>query len=505
MSRNERAPLLGGNIQDYGNGGYRPIEAPTTCGIPRNFANVTTMAFAFLCLFSAFQTTQTLAGAVLGNLGTIAFGTLYCFFVGCGFVAPVIARSLGPIKGMVFGGCTYIIFVASYVYMIAPIVIACGALVGLGAAVLWCSQGLMITQCTNETNKATYSSYFWGIFNLAVIPGNVLGHFLLEKGRTHGYDANSTALSDFSDSDMYSSGGSGSDSTGHAAKVEWYDFPLVDGWTAGVSPLFLALGCMGLVGTFCFLFIRAPDANNGTPPEPLDPRPICQQVLATVALMLRPRMMLLLPIFLFSGVEITMWSAWFTRQMYKTEIGFVLVGFGLAEFAGGMIMGKIADSCGRWAILLPAGGVFGAAMWLTWTGNQQILRECKYVPCDDSTKHIPDMSCPCDSADYTKYYIAAVLYGLADCAIQTATSAICATDFVKEGLSADAFALFRTFQSLGLFIGFGISPVLGIPNGAGGTTSTIAQLRLEMELTAGCGILALVGLMIYSAGGSTDK
>jgi hypothetical protein len=28
--------------------------------------------------------------------------------------------------------------------------------------------------------------------------------------------------------------GSGSDSTGHAAKVEWYDFPLVDGWTAGV-------------------------------------------------------------------------------------------------------------------------------------------------------------------------------------------------------------------------------------------------------------------------------
>jgi hypothetical protein len=179
MSRNERAPLLGGNIQDYGNGGYRPIEAPTTCGIPRNFANVTTMAFAFLCLFSAFQTTQTLAGAVLGNLGTIAFGTLYCFFVGCGFVAPVIARSLGPIKGMVFGGCTYIIFVvidcvhprslggadgprgltggarrvtaqASYVYMIAPIVIACGALVGLGAAVLWCSQGLMITQVIRE-------------------------------------------------------------------------------------------------------------------------------------------------------------------------------------------------------------------------------------------------------------------------------------------------------------------------------------------------------------------
>jgi hypothetical protein len=127
--------------------------------------------------------------------------------------------------------------------------------------------------------------------------------------------------------------------------------------------------------------------------------------------------------------------------------------------------------------------------------------------------------------------------------LQTATSAICATDFVKEGLSADAFALFRTFQSLGmtcrmhertqfrqrthslagalqrrrqmsleqclstpegrasdrthsltsagasaallslvvtgLFIGFGISPVLGIPNGAGGTTSTIAQLRVS--------------------------
>ena len=185
-----------------------------------------------------------------------------------------------------------------------------------------------------------------------------------------------------------------------------------------------------------------------------------------------------------------------TRQMYKTEIGLVMVGFGLAEFVAGFFFGKSSDTYGRWALLLPGTAFMGVAMYLTWIANTATSAFCAEVTCDDSTAAVPDVGCPCPDADYTKYYYAAILYGFADCAFQTAASAVCAQDFVASGLAADAFALYRTFQSLGGVIGFGLSPFLAVH---GGTTSDPDQLRTEMTLTAVVGISALVGLMVYSA------
>lgn len=316
-----------------------------TCGLPRNLANVLTMAIAYLCLFTAFQTTQILAAALLGNLGTIAVGVLYLCFVGSGFFAPVIARKLGPVKGLVLGGCTYVLFMVSFIYMVAPVVLVCACIIGCGASILWCSQGMMLTQCTNDTNKATYSSLFWGIFNLCVIPGNVVGHFLLmdQKPKTStavahvaamvgwpaaaddGYDWSSTAM--LHEDDPFAG------SASHHAASKW-SFPMVIGWDDTKSPLFIFLAASGILGTGLFLCLKTPDSTQGSKVDPPDPRPVSEQIFATIRLMFKARMVCLLPLFLFSGIEMTMWSAWFTRQMYKTEIGLVMVvrcgtGYGL--------------------------------------------------------------------------------------------------------------------------------------------------------------------------------
>ena len=240
-----------------------------TCGVPRNLANVLTMSFAYLCLFSAFQTTQALASAVLGRLGNLASAVLYCTFVGGGFVAPVIVRYLGPVRGLVFGACTYVLFVASFIYIVSPVVVALGALLGFGAAVLWCSQGMIITQNTNETNKTTYSSLFWGIFNLNLIPGLVTSHFLLHDKQ--GF--NGLVGSD-------SGSGSGGPSP---PPPPWYSFPLVEGETS-YTGLMICLFIMGVVGIFLFLLIRPPDRSQGSPPEKPDPRPVCSQVCPPIVL-----------------------------------------------------------------------------------------------------------------------------------------------------------------------------------------------------------------------------
>ena len=308
-----------------------------TCGLPRNLGNVLTMAVAYLCLFTAFQTTQILAAALLGNLGTVAVGVLYLCFVFSGFFAPVIARKLGAVRGLMVGGCTYVLFMVSFIYMVAPVVLVCACIIGCGASVLWCSQGMMLTQCTNDTNKGTYSSIFWGIFNLCVIPGNVVGHFLLmhNKPKTSDITAHVAAMVSFPAASDDGYDWTGADmlheqydplagSASHAAASK-FSFPMVIGWDDTKSPLFIFLAASGILGTGLFLCIKTPDSSQGSKVDPPDPRPVSEQILATIRLMFKARMVCLLPLFLFSGIEMTMWSAWFTRQMYKTEIGLVMV------------------------------------------------------------------------------------------------------------------------------------------------------------------------------------
>ena len=100
---------------------------------------------------------------------------------------------------------------------------------------------------------------------------------------------------------------------------------MVIGWDDTKSPLFIFLAASGVLGTALFFCIKTPDSSQGSKVEPLDSRPVSEQIFATIRLMFKARMVCLLPLFLFSGIEMTMWSAWFTRQMYKTEIGLVMV------------------------------------------------------------------------------------------------------------------------------------------------------------------------------------
>eukprot|EP01052_Picozoa_sp_SAG31_P002526 SAG31_NODE_90_length_26410_cov_175.663981_3_plen_385_part_00 len=212
--------LLAGQIQGqvylspaHGLGaGLAPAKKLTTCGVDRNLANVVTMAIGFLFLFTAFQTTQILASALLGNLGTISVTVLYIFFVTAGFFAPAFCRFLGTVGGLVFGGLTYCLFMASLVYISVPVVLICSAIIGFGASVLWTSQGMMISQCTNDSNKSSYFALFWGIFNLCVIPGCLVSHFLL-KSKNTGAAGSESSGADIFLGEEYLNSGNGTTST----------------------------------------------------------------------------------------------------------------------------------------------------------------------------------------------------------------------------------------------------------------------------------------------------
>eukprot|EP00040_Diaphanoeca_grandis_P013957 m.70554 g.70554 ORF g.70554 m.70554 type:complete len:603 (+) comp24242_c0_seq1:111-1919(+) len=434
------------------------VEGLKTFGVDRNFANVLNIAFAFLLLFTAFQTTQMLASSLIGALGQYSLALVYVFFTIGGFFAPAICGRLGARLGMFIGALTYVIYVASLIYLIVPVVLVTSALIGCGAGVLWTSQGMMMTMSTNNNNKTKYNSMFWGIFNLCVLPGNIAGHYILLNEKP---------------SNATSTGGP-------------FD-KLVIGWTNPNSELFMLLTIIGGAGAGLMMLVRQPDPSRGTPAT-VDKRSALKQIQATCALVFDQKMMCLIPIFTFTGVAMTMWASWFTRQMYKTEIGLVMCAFGVAEFIGGMTIGRFVEAYGR-----NAGLVFGAtcgltAMVLTYVASEDLASYC--------TEHSVLMTAaPCkEYTSYALFYVASGLYGFMDCTFQSVAAAICATSFNATGNSTDAWALFRTFQAGGAAICFFISPLLVVK---GQTYSSSSQLLIEIIITVILGFAALFGHSLF--------
>jgi enamine deaminase RidA (YjgF/YER057c/UK114 family) len=70
-----------------------------------------------------------------------------------------------------------------------------------------------------------------------------------------------------------------------------------------------------------------------------------------------------------------------------------------------------------------------------------------------------------------------------------------AQSFSATGNSADAFALFRTFQAAGAAVCFFISSSLSVDKGS---TSTQQQLSYELVITAAIGYLAIMGHWLFS-------
>jgi hypothetical protein len=121
---------------------------------------------------------------------------------------------------------------------------------------------------------------------------------------------------------------------------------MVTGFEEPNSLLFFVLTISGVIGVFMFLLLKDPDLKYGTTPV-VESRPAIEQIKATFFLTFKPRMICLLPIFTFTGVGMTMWASWFTRQMTSSEVGLVMPIFGVAEFIGGFTIGKFIDSFGR--------------------------------------------------------------------------------------------------------------------------------------------------------------
>ncbi|KAI4306600.1 hypothetical protein L6164_029861 [Bauhinia variegata] len=117
-----------------------------------------------------------------------ALTALYTTFAVFGIIGGGIYNILGPHLTLFAGCSTYALYAGSFLYYNhyhhQAFAIVAGALLGVGAGLLWASQGAIMTSYPPVNRKGTYISIFWSIFNMGGVIGGLIPFILNYNSRT---------------------------------------------------------------------------------------------------------------------------------------------------------------------------------------------------------------------------------------------------------------------------------------------------------------------------------
>ncbi|KAF5743421.1 UNC93-like protein 1 [Tripterygium wilfordii] len=118
---------------------------------------------------------------------------LYTTFAVFGVMGGGIYNVLGPHLTLFSGCSTYVLYAASFLYYNhhkhQTFAIVAGALLGVGAGLLWAGQGAIMTSYPPAHRKGTYISLFWSIFNMGGVIGGLIP-FILNYHRNEASSVN---------------------------------------------------------------------------------------------------------------------------------------------------------------------------------------------------------------------------------------------------------------------------------------------------------------------------
>ncbi|KAF2299558.1 hypothetical protein GH714_032593 [Hevea brasiliensis] len=118
---------------------------------------------------------------------------LYTTFAVFGILGGGIYNILGPRLTLVAGCSTYILYAGSFLYynhyQHQAFAIAAGAILGIGAGLLWAGEGAIMTSYPPPNRKGTYISLFWSVFNMGGVIGGLIP-FILNYHRSEAASVN---------------------------------------------------------------------------------------------------------------------------------------------------------------------------------------------------------------------------------------------------------------------------------------------------------------------------
>lgn len=118
---------------------------------------------------------------------------LYTTFAVFGVLGGGIYNVLGPRLTLAAGCSTYVLYAGSFLYYNhykhQAFAIVAGAILGVGAGLLWAGEGAIMTSYPPRDRKGTYISLFWSIFNMGGVIGGLIP-FALNYSRNEAASVN---------------------------------------------------------------------------------------------------------------------------------------------------------------------------------------------------------------------------------------------------------------------------------------------------------------------------
>lgn len=314
-----------------------PTETPK-----QNYArDVHILSSAFLLIFLAYGAAQNLESTINTeeDLGTTSLGILYLSFTCCSLVASVVVRGLGSKNALVLGTTGYWLFIAANLKPTWYTMVPASLYMGFAASIIWVGQGTYLTSIARGHARdynlhegpviGNFNGEFWGMFASHQFVGNLISLALLRDGK--------------------------------------------EGSTTGTTLLFVVFLCSMTLGTvlMCFLTKR----NNIRQDESLESSGSSYSTVISlskslVTLLFDARMLLVIPLIAYSGLQQAFVWAEFTKDIVTPALGVSGVGGAMAVYGAfdaicSLIAGRLTTGLTS-ITLIVSGGAFIQAIVLLW-------------------------------------------------------------------------------------------------------------------------------------------
>uniref|UniRef100_H2SU40 Protein unc-93 homolog A n=1 Tax=Takifugu rubripes TaxID=31033 RepID=H2SU40_TAKRU len=402
--------------------------------LSRNLKNVLVVSVGFLFLFMAAGGLQNLQSSLNAEegMGVASLSIIYAsIIISSMFLPPIMIKNLGCKWTVVAGMGCYVSYSLGNLYPGWYTLMPTSVILGLGGAPLWSAKCTYLTISGNTQAAAQgkrapdvinqYFGIFFFIFQSSGVWGNLMSSLIF------GQD---TKIAEIPEEQLRTCG-----VTECGLVVQ----------SNGTTPrpaqevVQTLLGCAGVLAML-IVAVFLDDIDRDRASRFREKRePFCKTFLATFRLLKDRRLLLVVPLTMYSGFEQSFLSGSTPRQNYVTcalgihYIGFVMMCFGATNSISSFLFGRLARYTGRAALMCLAAA----------TNLSCIITFLLWKP-DPKQLHV--------------FFLLAALWGMADAVWQTQTNALYGILFPRD--KEAAFANYRMWESLGFVISFAYSSFL---------------------------------------------
>ncbi|KAJ3607211.1 hypothetical protein NHX12_026724 [Muraenolepis orangiensis] len=406
--------------------------------ISRNFKNVLVVSIGFLSLFTAFGGLQSLQSSLNAEegMGVASLSVIYAsIIISSMFLPPLLIKNLGCKWTIVVSMACYVSYSFGNLYPGWYTLIPTSAILGLGGSPLWSAKCTYLTISGNlqgsiENKKGsdvinTYFGIFFFIFQSSAVWGNLMSSLIF------GQAGNITVIPEEM---LQCCGASVCDDVLTSNSTT----------TKPEHELVLTLvGCYIGVGLLAMIIVAVFLDNidhEQTSRFRENREPFCHTFLATFRLLKDRRLLILIPLTMYSGFEQSFLSGEYTKNYVTCALGIHYVGFAMICFGAtnsvcSIAFGRLAEYTGRAPLFFLAAlsNLSCIVALLYWRPHPEQLGV---------------------------FFVFPALWGMADAIWQTQTNALYGVLFPRT--KEAAFANYRMWESLGFVIAFAYSTFISV-------------------------------------------